>query len=106
MEVPRLGVKSAYTTATASWDLSHICDQHHGSQQRQILNPLRQARNQTRVLMDTSRILNLQSQLRAPMITFLNIHCNKDSQIREPLPFEGHLLCTKPCPWALLNEWL
>ena len=34
MEVPRLGVKlelrlPAYTTATATWDLSHVCDLHH-----------------------------------------------------------------------------
>ena len=34
METPRLGVKSelqplAYTTATATWDLSCICNLHH-----------------------------------------------------------------------------
>ena len=45
MEVPRLGVKSelqllANATATATPDLSHVCDLHHSSQQRQILNPL------------------------------------------------------------------
>ena len=50
MEVPRLGDKSgvqlpAYTTATATRDLSHICDLHHSSQQRQILNPLVEARD-------------------------------------------------------------
>ena len=43
MEVPRLGVKfelqlPAYTTATATPDVSHICDLHHSSQQFQILN--------------------------------------------------------------------
>ena len=48
MEVPRLGVESelqllAYTTATATWDLSHVCDLHHSSWQRPILNPLREA---------------------------------------------------------------
>ena len=36
MEVPRLGVESelqllAYTTATATWDPSGICDIHHCS---------------------------------------------------------------------------
>ena len=36
MEVPRLGVKSelqlqAYTTATATWNPSHIYDLHHSS---------------------------------------------------------------------------
>ena len=61
MEVPRLWIQSklrplAYTTATAVWDLSHICDLPHSSQQRQILNPLSKARDQTHVLMDASRV--------------------------------------------------
>ena len=48
MEVPRLGVESklqllAYTTATATGGHSRICDLHHGSWQRQILNPLNEA---------------------------------------------------------------
>ena len=43
MEIPRLGVESelqlsAYTTATAMPDPSWICDLHHSSQQRWILN--------------------------------------------------------------------
>ena len=38
MEVPKLGVKSelqllAYATATATPDLSHVCDLHYSSQQ-------------------------------------------------------------------------
>ena len=38
MEVPRLEVKLelqplAYTTAIATWDLSHICNLHHSSWQ-------------------------------------------------------------------------
>ena len=49
MEVPRLGVALklqllAYTTATATPDLSCICELLHGSQQCQILNPLSKAR--------------------------------------------------------------
>ena len=49
MEVPTLGVKSelwlpVYTTATAMWDLSHICDPHRSSQQSQTLNPLSETR--------------------------------------------------------------
>ena len=48
MEVPALGVESElqlpdYTTATATWDPSHICDLRHRLQQCQILNPLREA---------------------------------------------------------------
>ena len=61
MEVPRLWVRMerqlpAYATATAMQDLSHICDLHHSSHQRQILNPLSKARDQTRNFMVSSRI--------------------------------------------------
>ena len=61
MEVPRLGVGSelqlpAYTRDTAMQDLSHVCNLHYSSQQRQILNPLIGARDQTCVLMDTSQV--------------------------------------------------
>ena len=61
MEVPKLGVESklqlpTYTTATVTQDPSHVCDLHHSSQQCQILNPLSEARDRTRSLMDTSQI--------------------------------------------------
>ena len=60
-EVPRLGVELelwllAYTTATAKPDLSHMCDQHHSSQQHQIFNPLSKVRDRTYNLMVPSRI--------------------------------------------------
>ena len=50
MEVPGLGVKlelqlPAYTTATATPDLSLVCDLHHSSGQFQILNSLSEARD-------------------------------------------------------------
>ena len=66
MEVPMQGVQSelqlpTYTAATATPDLSHICDLHHSSQQRQILDPLSEARDQTHILKDTSWVLNLLS---------------------------------------------
>ena len=61
MEVPRLGADSelqlpAYTTATAMPDPSCVCDPHHSSRQCQIPNPLREARDQTCILVDTSQI--------------------------------------------------
>ena len=61
MKVPRLGVElelqlPASATATATQDLSHICDLHHSLWQCWILNPLSEARDQTCVLMDTSRV--------------------------------------------------
>ena len=46
----------AYTRATATKDLSHICNLHHSSQQHQLLNLLSKARDQTRNLMVPSRI--------------------------------------------------
>ena len=61
MEVPGLGVKPevqmlAYATATAMPDQSCICDLHHGSQQRRILNLLSEARDRTCNLMVPSPI--------------------------------------------------
>ena len=58
MEVPRLGVESelqlpAYATATAMWDLSCICNQHHSSRPCCILKPLSKARDRTHILMDS-----------------------------------------------------
>ena len=54
----------AYTTAPAMPDRSHVCDLYHSSPQRQILNPLREARDRTRILMDTSRVPNQLSHKR------------------------------------------
>ena len=61
MEVPRPGVKSelrmlAYPTATATPDPSHVCDLHRSSWQCQILNPLREARDQTCILTETTEV--------------------------------------------------
>ena len=61
VEVPRLGVESelqlpVYTTATATQDPSRVFDLHHSSRQYQILNPLSEARDRTRLLMDTGRV--------------------------------------------------
>ena len=59
VEVPKLGVRSelqllAYTTATATRDPTPVFDLYCRSQQRQVLNPLSKARDQTHVPMDTS----------------------------------------------------
>ena len=64
LEVPRLGVESelqlpAYTTATASRDLSLICSLHHSSQQCRILNPLSEARDRTFIFMNLLDLLLL-----------------------------------------------
>ena len=64
MEVPRLGSESelrlpTYTTATATPDPS--CIFNLGWQQHWILKPLGKAWDETRILMDTSHVLNLLS---------------------------------------------
>ena len=46
----------ASATATATSDPSRICDLHHSSRQRWILNPLSEAGDQTRNLVVPSRI--------------------------------------------------
>ena len=61
MEVPRLRTElepwlPAYARATATPDLSHVCDLHHHSWQHRILNPLSEARGQNHNLMVPSRI--------------------------------------------------
>ena len=76
MEIPRLGVKSelqllACATATATPDLSCICDLHHSSWQHQILNTLTEASDQTLILMDTGQILNPLSFSENFLIIFL-----------------------------------
>ena len=57
MEVPRLGFESELqllACTTAMPNSSHICNLHRSSQQRQILNPLNEARKWSCVLLDTS----------------------------------------------------
>ena len=61
MEVPRLGVELelqllAYATATGTPDPSCVCNLHHSSRQRQILNPLSKAGDRTCVLMDAGQV--------------------------------------------------
>ena len=60
LEVPRRGAElelqlPAYTTATATRDLSPVCYLHPSSWQHWILNPLSEPRDLACVLMDTSR---------------------------------------------------
>ena len=76
MEVPRLGVKRelqlpAYTTATATQDPSLISNLDHSSRQQQILNPLSEARDGTRVLVNTSQIHFYWATMGTPCYCFL-----------------------------------
>ena len=80
-EVPSLGVESelqvpAYTTATATQNPIHVCNLHHSSQKRWITDPLSEARDQTRTLMDTSWVCFLCATMGTP-VTFLIKWCKK-----------------------------
>ena len=71
MKDPRLGVESqlqllAYATATATPDPGLVCDLHHSSQQCWILSPLREARDWTHILMDTSWVHKTLSHTGSP----------------------------------------
>ena len=75
MEVPRLGVEFklqllVYTTATETPDPSCICNLHHSSRQRWILNPLSEARDRTRNLMVPSRICFRCATMETPQMIF------------------------------------
>ena len=75
-EVPRLGVELelqlwAYTTATATPDPSSVCDLHHSSGQRWILNPLSKARDRTRNLMVLSRFRFRGAMTGTPQVSVL-----------------------------------
>ena len=49
---------TAYATATAMLDPSHVCNLYHSSRQCQIPNQQSEARDWTRILMDTSQGCN------------------------------------------------
>ena len=56
MKAPRPGVESelrllTYTTATTTWDPSHVCDAHHTLRQHWIRDPLSRATDQTHIPM-------------------------------------------------------
>ena len=63
----------AYTTATATWDLSHICNLHN-SGRHLIFNPLSKARDRNCVLMDIL-VRFLTTEPRRELFFFLHI-CN------------------------------
>ena len=61
MEVLRLGVElelqlPAYTSATVTWDPSHVCNLHHSFMATPDPQLMSEARDQTHIFMDTSQI--------------------------------------------------
>ena len=82
MEVPKLEIElglqlPAYATATEMPDLSCICNLHHSSWQCQSLNPLKEARDRTCTLMDTSLVLHHRAMLGTPAESLLSSLCIK-----------------------------
>ena len=75
MEVLQLGVElelqlPAYSTAMATPDLSHACNLHPSSWQGWILNPLREARDQTHILVITSWVCYCWATMGTPLFFF------------------------------------
>ena len=95
MEAPRLRVGMelklpAYATATP--DPSRVCDLHHSSWQRQILNLLSEAKEWTCIFMDASQIPFCWATKGTPTVSFqasasttlVNISLAKVSQMAKP----------------------
>ena len=73
VEIPRWGVESelqlpAYATATATPDPSCVWDLHCSSRQHRILNQLREARDRTQILVDTSWVSYCWATMGTPQI--------------------------------------
>ena len=64
-------VAAGLHTATATWDLSCICNVHHSSGQCWILNPLSEARDWTCILMDPSQICFRWATMETPQCHFV-----------------------------------
>ena len=54
-------IRAAYTTATATWDPSHICDLSHSLWQHWILSPLRETRDHPTASQRQRQVINLLS---------------------------------------------
>ena len=63
---------SGCATATATWDLSHICDLHHSSWQGQVFHPLSEARDWTCIFTSTNRVHFPWATKRTPNYMLLN----------------------------------
>ena len=94
MEVRRLGIElelqlPAFTTAIATWDPSCVCSLHHSSQQCRILNLLSQARDQTCILMDTSRVCYRWATTDTPTYDFFGKDLEKVDKVIIQMPLKA-----------------
>ena len=58
-------------------DPSHVCNLHHSSQQGRILNPLREARDPTCVIRDTTRFVSTAPRWELCLLSFLYFFFNR-----------------------------
>ena len=99
MEVPRLGVESglqlpAYTTVTATGNPRCICDLHPSLRQHPILNPLSKARDQSWVLMDTSRVCYCWAVMETPCYFLMRHFYTRNYQVTKSM-CEDISICLK-----------
>ena len=97
MEVPRLGVElelqlPAHARATAMPDPSCVCNLHHSSRQRWILNPLSEARGRTHHLMVPSQIRFHCATMGTPFFALQGCTCGHMEVPRLGVESELHLL--------------
>ena len=70
----KLGLQlPAYATATTTQDPSHVSDLHYNTRQCQILNPLSETRDRTRILMDTIWFITTKPQWELPIQRFWSL---------------------------------
>ena len=102
VEVPRLGVELelqllVYTTATAAWDPSRICDLCYSSWQCQILNPLSTAWDWTCVLMYHSQVHYHWATIGTPIIIFFNVEYTKKKRTNNKI--KQYFYCSNKSCW-------
>ena len=95
VEVSRLGVESklqlpAYATATATWNLSCVCNLPHSSRQPWVVNLLSKARDWTCILMGTNQVHNPLSNHGNSCFFFIVHSCNF-SMLLDQLELPEHL---------------
>ena len=108
MDVPRLGVESklqlpAYAMATATPDLSCICNLHHSSQQHRILDPLSRNRNQACVLMDTSRVCSTEPQ--QEILAPISFNQCRNLHIRPLVPLDSMYVMADGDTGLFFSKW-
>ena len=108
MEVPRLGVKSELqlpATATATQD-PNFCYLYHSWWQHQILNPLREAGDQTGILMIRVGFVTTKGIKGTPQLGFFFLKVKRNKQTKTMTKTSLNSLFCAEFPWRPLSWWL